>query len=126
MSVDKPAVLSETGKTPALVVYVLFLLSLPSIGLLMVVGVIIAYFQRGSATDWVRTHLTHQIKVFWATFWWTVLGVILWVVAWPLYLAFGLGAVIHIGIAIGGVVLAIWFHLVSLIGLLRLVQDKPS
>ena len=126
MSVDRPALLPETGKTGALVVYVLFLLSLPSIGLLMFVGVIIAYFQRGSSTDWVRTHFTHQIKVFWATFWWTALGVVLWVVAIPLYLAFGLGALIHIGIAIGGVILAIWFHLVSLIGLLRLVQDKPN
>ena len=125
MSVDKPALLPETGKTPALVVYVLFLLSLPSIGLLMFVGVIIAYFQRGSASDWVRSHLTHQIKVFWATFWWTVLGVILWVVAWPFYLAFGLGAAIHFALFIGGVILAIWFHLVSLIGLLRLVQDRP-
>jgi uncharacterized membrane protein len=125
MSVDRPALPPETGKTPALVVYVLFLLSLPSIGLLMFVGVIIAYFQRGSASEWVRSHLNHQIKVFWATFWWTVLGVILWVVAWPLYLAFGLGAAIHFGLAIGGVILAIWFHLVSLIGLLRLVQDRP-
>ncbi|HEY3812540.1 MAG TPA: hypothetical protein VGL66_04895 [Caulobacteraceae bacterium] len=125
MSIDKAALPPESGKTAALVVYVLFLLSLPSIGLLMFLGVIVAYFQRGSATDWVRTHFTHQIKVFWATFWWTALGIVLWLIAIPLYLAFGLGALIHLGIGVAGVILAIWFHLVSLIGILRLVQDRP-
>ncbi|HWE46699.1 MAG TPA: hypothetical protein VG407_11800 [Caulobacteraceae bacterium] len=125
MSVERVALPPENGKTAALVIYVLYLLSLPSIGLLMFAGVIFAYIRRGSAVDWVRTHYDHLIKVFWTTFWWTVLGGVLWFVAVPLYLVFGLGALIHGAIAIGAVILAVWFHLVSLIGILRLVQDKP-
>lgn len=124
MSVDKPALLPETGKTGALVVYILYLLSLPSIGLLMFVGVFFAYFQRGSSTDWVRTHFDHLIKVFWTTFWWTALGVVIAVVAVPLMLV-GIGFLIWWALGIAGVILAIWFHLVSAIGLLRLIQDKP-
>ena len=114
----------ETGKTAAIVVYVLYLLSLPSIGLLMFAGVVFAYIQRGSATDWVKTHYTHQIKVFWTTFWWTVLGCLIWVLALVLAII-GVGFVIWWALGIAGVVLAVWFHLVALIGLLRLVQDKP-
>ena len=124
MTVDRPALAPENGKTSALVIYVLYLLSLPSIGLLMFAGVIFAYMQRGSASDWVRTHFDHQIKVFWATFWWTVLGVVLWVIAVPLALV-GIGFLIWWVLGIAGVILAIWFHLVSLLGILRLIQDKP-
>jgi uncharacterized membrane protein len=124
MTVDRPAPLPENGKTSALVIYVLYLLSLPSIGLLMFAGVIFAYIQRGSSTDWVRTHYDHLIKTFWVTFWLTALGILIAVIAVPLMLVL-IGFAIWWALGVAGAILAIWFHLVSLIGLLRLVQDKP-
>jgi uncharacterized membrane protein len=125
MSVDRPASPPlEDGKMSAAAIYVLYLLSLPSIGLLMFLGVILAYMLRGRAADWVRTHYDHQIKVFWTTLWWTIGFGVLWVIGLVLSLVLiGLAVLWAIGIA--AVILAIWFHLVSALGLLRLLQDKP-
>jgi uncharacterized membrane protein len=50
----------ETAK----VVYILYLVSL-IVGLTSIVGVIMAYVNRGDAPDWVRTHYRFQIRTFW-------------------------------------------------------------
>ena len=126
MSFERPAVVSDNGKSGAVVVYLLYLLSLPSIGLLMFVGVILAYMARGEAAPWVRTHYDHAIKIFWTTFWWTVLGGVVFVLGFVLVLALGLGLLVLWALGAAGIVLAVWYHFVALIGLLRLLQDKHA
>lgn len=116
---------AEEGKAMAAAVYLLYLLSLPSIGLLMIVGVVLAYVARASATPWVRTHFDKEIKVFWRTLVWTlVLGAAWLISALLAFILIGIPMLWLVGIA--GVVVAIWYHVVSFIGLMRLVQDKPA
>jgi uncharacterized membrane protein len=129
MSVDQPRFTAtpsaDEGKPMAMAVYVLFLLSLPSIGLLMVVGVVLAYATRGTAAPWVRTHLDKEIKVFWTTVVWTVILGLAWVVSAILVLVL-IGFALLWVVGLAGAVLAIWFHVISFIGLMRLAQDKPA
>lgn len=108
------------GKASAAVVYALYLLSLPSIGALTLVGVIWAYAARGQSAGWVRSHFDKEIRLFWQTLWWSI-GVA--VVGALTVLALGLGFFVWWA---GGIVIAVWFHVVSLLGLLNLLGDRPA
>jgi uncharacterized membrane protein len=127
MSVDQPTprAAADESKLMATVVYVLFLLSLPSFGTLMVVGAVLAYVARDKAPAWVRTHLDKEIRLFWITLIWTIgLGVAF---AISSILVFALIGIPMLGLVwVVGVVVALWFHVVSFIGLMRLLQDKPA
>jgi uncharacterized membrane protein len=48
----------------AKLVYILYLASL-IVGITAIVGVIIAYVNRGDAPEWVQTHYRFQIRTFW-------------------------------------------------------------
>ena len=54
----------EPGRTNVQVVYVLYLLGFV-VGITPLVGVVIAYMNRGKAGDWVETHYTWAIRTFW-------------------------------------------------------------
>ena len=47
------------------VVYVLYLLGIVSFFITPLIGLVIAYVQRGSSTPTGRTHFTFQIYTFW-------------------------------------------------------------
>lgn len=51
------------GKTAKLV-YILYLVGL-LLGVTTIVGVIMAYVERGKAPAWVQSHYTFQIRTFW-------------------------------------------------------------
>jgi uncharacterized membrane protein len=117
---------SDEGKTMGVIAYLLYLLSWPTIGLFMIIGVIMAYAARGSATAWVRTHLDKQVKLFWTTLGWMVLVGIAWVVGLILVPLFGFGLLVWGAVGILVLVIAIWFHLAALMGLIALAQDRPA
>jgi uncharacterized membrane protein len=48
----------------AKLVYILYLASL-IVGITAIIGVIVAYVNRGDAPDWVQTHYRFQIRTFW-------------------------------------------------------------
>jgi uncharacterized membrane protein len=48
----------------ASLVYVLYLASFV-LGITLLIGVVIAYLNRGEAPDWVRAHYRFQIRTFW-------------------------------------------------------------
>jgi uncharacterized membrane protein len=48
----------------AKIVYILYLVSL-LVGLTAIVGLIMAYVNRGDAPDWVQSHYRFQIRTFW-------------------------------------------------------------
>ena len=56
---------AEEGRPGAAVVWLLYLLSIPSAGVLALVGLISAYALRGGAHGWVRTHYDRQVRIFW-------------------------------------------------------------
>ena len=116
-----PDMLSEEGRPAAAVVWLLYILSIPSAGILAIVGLIVAYVSRGSAHGWVRSHFDQQIRIFWQSFWWHVIP---WVVV-------GLLSLVLIGLLLLWVpllisfVLLIWFTVKSVLGLVALLNSRP-
>lgn len=118
-TLDRPR---EEGRMAAFAVWVLYLLSLPSANLLVIVGLVVAYAARGGSTGLARQHMDAQIALFWSVFWWTIaLWVLIFICAItiiliPLAFVFGLALLL----------LTIWFTVKSVLGLLRLLGDRPA
>lgn len=111
------------GKPAAIIAWGLYILSIPSANLLVIVGLLVAYAGRGSATGVARDHIEAQIKLFWSVFWWTV----------GLWIAVGVGillSVVLIGVPILLFALLLlfllhlWFTVKSVICLLNLLSDR--
>lgn len=115
---------SDAGRGSALLVYALYLLSIPSFAVFALVGVILAYISRDEAGPLARSHLDHAIRMWWTACWWVIGG-------WALI---GIGFVLMIVLIgfpimwIGGLVLLIiliWFTVKALLGLLALLDGRP-
>lgn len=116
------------GKPAALIAWGLYILSLPSANLLVIVGLIVAYAGRSGATGVARAHIDAQIGLFWSVFWWTVL---LWVAIIICGVSFFAAPVtgivlVPLGLLLGLALffLTVWFTIKSIIGLIRLFEDK--
>lgn len=112
------------GKVGALIAWALFILSIPSANLLVLVGLVVAYVTRGTATGVARQHIEAQIALFWSVFWWTIAAWVGVFVSIPL-MAVGIGFVTIFVFGLALLVLSIWFTVKSVIGLLNLLQNKP-
>ena len=116
------------GKPAALIAWGLYLLSLPSANLLVIVGLIVAYAGRSGSDGLSRAHIDAQIRLFWSVFWWTILlwiGIGVWLVS--LFIAPAMGLVlapVAVLLGLGLLLLTVWFTIRSLIGLFRLLGDK--
>ena len=116
------------GKPAALIAWGLYILSLPSANLLVIVGLIVAYAGRGGSDGLSRAHIDAQIRLFWSVFWWTILlwiGIGVWLVS--LFIAPAMGLVlapVAVLLGLGLLLLTVWFTIRSLIGLFRLLGDK--
>lgn len=71
---DKP-----TTEGTAKLVYILYLAGLV-FGVTGIIGVVMAYLNRGDATDWLQTHYQFQIRTFWIGGLYMLIGLILAVV----------------------------------------------
>lgn len=116
------------GRPAALIAWGLYILSLPSANLLVIVGLIVAYAGRGGSDGLSRAHIDAQIGLFWSVFWWTVLlwiGIGICVVAF--FVAPPMGVIlVPVGLLLGLALLflTVWFTIKSLIGLFNLLGDK--
>ena len=103
---------AERLRTYAIVVYVLYLLSAPSIFCTMLIGVVVAYMKRGEARDTpFESHFTNAIDVFWV-------GLVVGLVAIALWPLFFLGALIHAA-------LFVWVLYRTVKGLMRAIEWQP-
>jgi uncharacterized membrane protein len=115
---------ASEGKVAALIAWALYILSIPSANILVIVGVIVAYAGRGSAVGLPRQHIDAQIRLFWSVFWWSVL-------LWIGVILGGVLSVILVGIPIllicglGLLLIFIWFTVKSILGLIALLSDRP-
>jgi uncharacterized membrane protein len=116
------------GRPAALIAWGLYILSLPSANLLVIVGLIVAYAGRGGSDGLSRAHIDAQIGLFWSVFWWTIL---LWIgigiCAAAFFISPAMGVVlIPLGLllALGLLFLTVWFTIKSIIGLINLFGDK--
>jgi len=116
------------GKPAALIAWGLYILSLPSANLLVIVGLIVAYAGRGGSDGLSRAHIDAQIRLFWSVFWWTILlwiGIGAWLVSIFIEPAMGLIlAPVALQLGLGLLLMTVRFTIRSLIGLFRLLGDK--
>ena len=108
------------GKIAALIAWALYILSIPSANLLVIVGLIVAYASRATATGAARAHIEAQIALFWSVFWWTI-G--LWIVTIVCFASVVLFLVGFVGLFLLFVI-HIWFTVKSIIGLFQLMGDR--
>lgn len=115
---------AEPGRTSAFVVYVLYLLSIPSAAIFALLGVIVAMAARDGAGPLARSHLDHQIRIWFTAFWWTIGLAILAIIGW-LTLVVLIGAVLLWIAGLGSLILFLWFTVKSGLGLLALMDNRP-
>ena len=93
--------------------------------LLVLVGLVVAYACRGSATGLAAQHIEAQIKLFWSVFW---ISIVLWgliaVSAVASMLLIGIPFLMLFGLLL--LLVSIWFTVKSVLGLLALLNDRPA
>ena len=93
----------------AKIVYILYLASLV-FGITGLIGLIMAYMNKGSAPEWLQSHYQWQIRTFWMGLLYTVIGVItLFILVGYLILLFNL----------------VWFIVRCIKGLSALDKQQP-
>lgn len=100
--------------------WILFILSIPSANVLVLVGVVVAHLARGGATGLARDHLDAQIRLFWSVFWWTVALWVVAIIAFVSVMLFPLGLIALLLLFL----LGLWFTIKSLFGLIALAQNR--
>ncbi|MFT6557415.1 DUF4870 family protein [Sneathiella sp.] len=90
-------------------VYILYLASIV-FGITGLIGVVMAYINRGDAPAWVQTHYQFQIRTFW-------IGILISVIG-MLTIAFFIGGLILLGFLI-------WYIVRSVKGMKYLSQNQP-
>ena len=118
----------SAGKPAAMIVWVLYLLALPSANLLAIVGMLVAASARGGATGLAHQHLDRQLKLFWTS---AVINIVLTgicmvgIVSLAMDLsqaAWLLPLTVVSGLALIG--LTLWFTVRSAIAALNLARDR--
>ena len=112
------------GKVAALIAWALFILSIPSANVLVLVGLVVSYVARGTAVGVARQHTEAQISLFWSVSWWTI-------AAWIGIAVSALASVFLVGIpflllfVLIWFLLSVWFTVKSVLGLINLLQNRP-
>ncbi|WP_274427019.1 DUF4870 family protein [Chelativorans sp. YIM 93263] len=99
----------EPGQSNIQVIYVLYLVSLV-LGVTALVGIVLAYLNRGKSEEWIETHYTWAIRTFWIGLLFALVSVILMVV--------GIGFLLMLAVAIWAVVRVV-------IGLQQVSRNVP-
>jgi uncharacterized membrane protein len=103
-----PSPLSDERQM-ALIIYVLYLASLVTGGLTAIVGVVLAYINRDTAPDFLKSHYTFQIRTFW-------IGLIAYLVSFALI-------IVLIGFPLL-LAVTIWLVVRCALGLSRLLRSE--
>ena len=110
-------------RTMPAVVYGLYLLGIAN-GLTIILGLILAYAQRGEAGAKMRSHYTFLIRTCWLWLAWAVIAGALMLVGAPLSLILIGLPLFGLGLLILGLV-HIWFALRAIVGVIYLARDEP-
>lgn len=99
----------EPGKTNVQVIYGLYLAGLV-IGISGLVGIVLAYVNRGKSEAWIETHYTYIIRTFWIGLLYGLIACILMVVLVGMVLIFAV---------------AVWFIIRCIVGLQAAGRGEP-
>lgn len=107
-----------------MLVYGLYLLSIPSAAVFALVGVILALVARDGAGPLARAHLDDQVRFWFVAFWWGVAIAVLGLVGWVLTVVL-IGFPILLLVGALALIVGIWFTIKSFLGLLKLLDGRP-
>ncbi|EDQ34960.1 putative membrane protein [Hoeflea phototrophica DFL-43] len=99
----------EPGKTNLQVIYILYLASFV-IGITGLVGIVLAYLNRGKSAPWLESHYTWAIRTFWIGLLGSFISFVLF------FLVIGMFTIILV---------AIWFIVRIVVGLQKLGRNEP-
>lgn len=99
----------EPGPTNALVIYILYLASLV-IGITGIVGIVLAYINRGKSGGFVESHYTFLIRTFWIGLLYALISVVLMLAVVGIVLMFAV---------------AVWFIARCILGIQALQRGEP-
>ncbi|MCG6856917.1 MAG: hypothetical protein LJE67_02495 [Salaquimonas sp.] len=99
----------DPGKTNIQLIYVLYLAGFV-IGITPLIGIVIAYVNRGKAGGWIETHYTWAIRTFWISF---LGGIVSFILAFIL-----IGFLMMIAVAI-------WVIVRCVVGLQAVGRNEP-
>ncbi|RRI03008.1 hypothetical protein EH240_10545 [Mesorhizobium tamadayense] len=99
----------EPGQTNALVIYILYLTSL-AIGVTGIIGIVLAYINRGKAGGFVESHYTFLIRTFWIGLLYALISVVLMMLVIGFVLMFAV---------------AVWFIVRCILGIQALQRGEP-
>lgn len=114
----------QAGRGAAFLVYVLYLLSIPSAAIFALIGVIVALSSRNGASPLARSHLDDQIRIWMIAFWWGVFLAVAAIIGWLLSVVLVGFLVLWVVGGLGFLVMA-WFTIKSALGLLALLDGRP-
>lgn len=99
----------EPGKVNVQVIYVLYLVAF-AVGITAIIGVVLAYLNRGKGAPWLQTHYTWAIRTFWIALLFGVISALL--------------MVLLIGF-LGFIATAVWIVVRCVVGLQRAAREEP-
>ena len=99
----------DPGPTNIQVIYILYLVSFV-IGISALVGIVLAYMNRGKSEAWVETHYTWAIRTFWIAILYALISMVLMVV--------GIGFLLLLAVAV-------WIVVRVVIGLQLVGRGEP-
>ena len=106
-----PASAVSDERQMALIIYILYLVSCTvTFGFAGIVGLVLAYVNRDTAPEWLKSHYTFQIRTFW-------IGLLYFAVS-------GVLCVVLIGIPLL-LATAVWYIVRCAVGLSRLLRNEP-
>jgi uncharacterized membrane protein len=120
----------EPGATNVQVIYILYLASFV-LGITALVGLVLAYINRGKAGGWVDTHYTYAIRTFWLSLLYILIAtvlVFLLIGTFWIALLYGFVSVILMLVLVGVLLAfatAVWVIVRCVIGLQTIGRGEP-
>lgn len=99
----------DPGKLNIQIVYGLYLVSFV-VGITAIIGVVIAYINRGKAGGWIDTHYTWAIRTFWISILYSLISLVL--------------TLLVVGV-LGFIATAVWIIVRCVIGLQKAAREEP-
>jgi uncharacterized membrane protein len=99
----------EPGPSNMMAVYILYLAGFV-IGITPLIGVVMAYINRGKSEPWVETHYTWAIRTFWIGLLYSLIAVVLTILL--------IGFILFIAVAV-------WFIVRIVLGMQALNRNEP-
>lgn len=119
---DQVAVIPRDDRTMPAVIYGLYLIGLSN-GLTILIGLVLAYATRATASPKIASHLTFLIRTFWLSIvWWGIGGAIALVGGVFSIILIGL-PFLWLGLTIMGAIW-FWFAARAIVGAVHLARDE--